>query len=311
MNSKNQKPPVKRLKGLDSLFGEEEPTPSSSLPTERIILPAGQPRRYFDTKAIAELTESIKQHGILQPLLVRTLPDDKYELVAGERRYRAAIAAGLDEVPVVIRSLSDEDALALALIENLQRENLNPVEETEGILQLLALRLGTSKDEVVSLLYRMLNDSVRLTNNVISQPEAELVKEVFTNLGLMSWESFISNRLPLLKLPNDILEALRSGRIAYTKAKAISKIKDEMERLTLLEEAIAQSLSLSQIRERLKQVRSVHQGEKTLKSRIDMTYRRLLQAKFWDDSSKQKKLEKLLAQMESLLAEDSTTPPTA
>ncbi|HEY9707753.1 MAG TPA: ParB/RepB/Spo0J family partition protein [Oculatellaceae cyanobacterium] len=309
MSSKNPKPEVKRLKGLDSLFGEE-PTPAQSLPTQAITLPEGQPRRYFDTKAIAELTESIKQHGILQPLLVRTLPDDKYELVAGERRYRAAIAAGLDEVPVVIRSLSDEDALALALIENLQRENLNPVEETEGILQLLALRLGTSKDEVGSLLYRMLNDSVRLTNNVISQPEAELVKEVFTNLGLMSWESFISNRLPLLKLPNDILEALRSGRIAYTKAKAISKIKDETERLTLLEEAIAQSLSLSQIRERLKQVRSVPEGEKTLKSRMDMTYRRLLQAKFWDDSSKQKKLEKLLAQMEALLAEDSTTPPT-
>ena len=193
MNFKNQKPPVKRLKGLDSLFGEEEPTPSSSLPTERITLPAGQPRRYFDTKAIAELTESIKQHGILQPLLVRTLPDDdKYELVAGERRYRAAIAAGLDEVPVVIRLLSDEEALALALIENLQRENLNPVEETEGILQLLALRLGTVVSEVVSLLYRMLNDSVRMTNNVISHPEAEVIKEVFTNLGLMSWESFIS-----------------------------------------------------------------------------------------------------------------------
>ena len=310
MSSKNPKPEVKRLKGLDSLFGEE-PTPTQSLPTQAITLPEGQPRRYFDAKAIAELTESIKQHGILQPLLVRTLPDDKYELVAGERRYRAAMAAGLDEVPVVIRSLSDEDALALALIENLQRENLNPVEETEGILQLLGLRLGTAKDEVGSLLYRMLNDSVRLTNNVISQPEAELVKEVFTNLGLMSWESFISNRLPLLKLPKDILEALRSGRIAYTKAKAISKIKDETERLILLEESIAQSLSLSQIRERLKQARSVPEGEKTLKSRMDMTYRRLLQAKFWDDSSKQKKLEKLLAQMEALLAEDSTTPPTA
>ena len=303
MSSKNPKPEVKRLKGLDSLFGEE-PTPAQSLPTQAITLPEGQPRRYFDTKAIAELTESIKQHGILQPLLVRTLPDDKYELVAGERRYRAAIAAGLDEVPVVIRSLSDEDALALALIENLQRENLNPVEETEGILQLLGLRLGTTKDEVGSLLYRMLNDSVRLTNNVISQPEAELVKEVFTNLGLMSWESFISNRLPLLKLPKDILEALRSGRIAYTKAKAISKIKDETERLTFLEEAIAQSLSLSQIRERLKQARSVPEGDHTLKSRMDATYRRLLQAKFWDDFSKQKKLEKLLAQMEALLAEE-------
>jgi len=303
MSSKTPKPEVKRLKGLDSLFGEE-PTSTQSLPTQVITLPEGQPRRYFDTKAIAELTESIKQHGILQPLLVRTLPDDKYELVAGERRYRAAIAAGLNEVPVVIRSLTDEDALALALIENLQRENLNPIEETEGILQLLALRLGTSKDEVVSLLYRMLNDSVRLTNNVISQPEAVLVKEVFTNLGLMSWESFISNRLPLLKLPQDILEALRSGKIAYTKAKAISKIKDERERLTLLEEAIAQSLSLNQIRERLKQVRREPEGEKTLKSRMNMTYRRLLQTKFWDDSSKQKKLEKLLAQMEALLAED-------
>jgi ParB family chromosome partitioning protein len=305
MNSKNSKPPVKRLKGLDSLFGEEEPTPSSSLPTERIILPAGQPRRYFDTKAIAELTESIKQHGILQPLLVRTLPDDdRYELVAGERRYRAAIAAGLDEVPVVIRLLSDEEALALALIENLQRENLNPVEETEGILQLLALRLGTVVPEVVSLLYRMLNDSVRMTNNVISQPEAEVVKEVFTNLGLMSWESFISNRLPLLKLPDDILEALRSGRIAYTKAKAIAKIKDDSERRSFLEEAISCDMSLNQIRERLKAAASEPQSPQTLKSRMGKTYRRLLQAKFWDDDSKQKKLEKLLAQMEALLAEE-------
>jgi ParB family chromosome partitioning protein len=305
MNFKNQKPPVKRLKGLDSLFGEEEPTPSSSLPTERIILPAGQPRRYFDTKAIAELTESIKQHGILQPLLVRTLPDDdKYELVAGERRYRAAIAAGLDEVPVVIRLLSDEEALALALIENLQRENLNPVEETEGILQLLALRLGTAVTEVMSLLYRMLNDSVRMTNNVISHPEAEVIKEVFTNLGLMSWESFVSNRLPLLKLPDDILEALRSGRIAYTKAKAIAKIKDDSERRSFLEEAISCDLSLNQIRERLKKASSEPQNPQPLKSRIDKTYRRLLQAKFWDDDSKQKKLEKLLAQMEALLAEE-------
>src|SRR4028118_1363040 len=303
MSSKNPKPEVKRLKGLDSLFGEE-PTPTQSLPTQAITLPEGQPRRYFDTKAIAELTESIKQHGILQPLLVRTLPDDKYELVAGERRYRAAIAAGLDEVPVVIRSLSNEDALALALIENLQRENLNPVEETEGILQLLALRLGTIVPEVVSLLYRMLNDSVRLTNNVISQPEAEVVKEVFTNLGLMSWESFISNRLPLLKLPKDILEALRSGRIAYTKAKAIAKIKEDSERRSFLEEAISCDLSLNQIRERLKRASSEPQNPQPLKSRIDKTYRRLLRAKFWDDDCKQKKLEKLLAQMEALLAEE-------
>jgi ParB family chromosome partitioning protein len=303
MNSKNQKPLVKRLKGLDSLFGEE-PTQPSFLPTEQIKLPKEQPRRYFDTKAIAELTESVKQHGILQPLLVRTLPGNRYELVAGERRYRAAIAAGLDEVPVVLRELSDSEALALALIENLQRENLNPVEETEGILQLLALRLDISVEEVVSLLYRMVNDSVRLTNNVISQPEAQAIKEVFTNLGLMSWESFVSNRMPLLKLPGDVLEALRNGQIAYTKAKAIAKVKDETERLALLEEALASNLSLSQIRERLKKVPSNLEKPQTLKSRMDKTYRRLSQAKFWDDGKKQKKLEKLLAQMEALLAEE-------
>src|SRR4028118_680713 len=115
MSSKNPKPEVKRLKGLDSLFGEE-PTPTQSLPTQAITLPEGQPRRYFDTKAIAELTESIKQHGILQPLLVRTLPDDKYELVAGERRYRAPLAAGLGEGPGGIRAFRDEDARGLALI---------------------------------------------------------------------------------------------------------------------------------------------------------------------------------------------------
>lgn len=304
MSIRHQKPPVKRLKGLDSLFGEEPPSTPQSLSTEQIKLPEKQPRRYFDTKAIAELTESIKQHGILQPLLVRTLPDEeKYELVAGERRYRAAQAAGLNEVPVVIRQLSDSEALALALIENLQRENLNPVEETEGILQLLALRLDTSKDEVTSLLYRMLNDSVRLTNIVISQTEAELIKEVFSNLGLMSWESFVSNRLSLLKLPEDILDALRTGRIAYTKAKAISKIKDETSRQRFLEEAIAQNLSLTQIRARLKEISSSRYEPPTLKSRMDTTYRRLSQAKFWEDPVKQKQLEELLAQMEALLGE--------
>ncbi|MEW6495763.1 MAG: ParB/RepB/Spo0J family partition protein, partial [Cyanobacteriota bacterium] len=234
----------------------------------------------------------------------RTLPEDeKYELVAGERRYRAAQAAGLNEVPVVIRELSDSEALALALIENLQRENLNPVEETEGILQLLALRLDTSKDEVTSLLYRMLNDSVRLTNIVMSQTEAELIKEVFSNLGLMSWESFVSNRLSLLKLPEDILEALRTGRIAYTKAKAISKIKEETERQRFLEEALAQNLSLNQIRARLKEIGSLSYEPPPLKSRMDTTYRRLSQAKFWEDPVKQKQLEELLAQMEALLGE--------
>ena len=105
-----------------------------SVSVNQISLPPTQPRRYFDSEALKQLTESIKQHGILQPLLVRLVDEGKHELVAGERRYRAATEIGLKEVPVVIRELDDNAAFQLALIENLLREDLNPVEETEGIL---------------------------------------------------------------------------------------------------------------------------------------------------------------------------------
>lgn len=120
----------------------------------------------------------------------------------------------------------------------------------------------------------------------------------------MNWESFVSNRLPLLKLPPDILEALRSGQIAYTKAKAISKIKDETSRQALLEEVISMDLSLSQIRERLKNSRPEKETRETLKTRMESAYRRLSQAKLWDNASKQKRLEKLLSEMEALISEE-------
>ncbi len=126
-----------------------------SMPLEQITLPATQPRRYFDPEALKQLAESIRQHGILQPLLVRPVADGKHELVAGERRYRAATELALKEVPVVIKELDDNAAFQLALVENLLREDLNPVEETEGILQLLALKLGRSIQEIPPLLYRL------------------------------------------------------------------------------------------------------------------------------------------------------------
>jgi ParB-like partition proteins len=114
------------------------------------------------------LVLSIKEHGILEPLLVRPRSGGEYELVAGERRYRAAQKLGLAEVPVVIRKLTDEEALALSLIENLHREDLNPVEETEGILQLLSLKLNVAVEETISLLYRMQNEAKgKVTQNVL------------------------------------------------------------------------------------------------------------------------------------------------
>jgi len=306
MNTRRDKPYGRRLKGVDAFIGVEAANDLSglSVDTEKIQLPQQQPRRYFDPQKMEQLVQSVKEHGILEPLLVRPLANGNYELVAGERRYRAAREAGLLAVPVVVRELSDEEALALALIENLHREDLNPVEETEAILQLLALKLRIDVPEVSSLLYRMQNAVAgKITDNVIGNPEGEVVKEVFAGLGLMEWESFTANRLPLLRLPEEILEALRSGRIEYTKAKAIARVKDEAERKSLLSEAIASQLSLTQIKERLKAKQpSTERGE--LQTRWDATTRQMKKSPLWDDPKKRQKIESLLAQLEALLVQE-------
>ena len=123
-------------KGLESLMGEANaevgaPAADSTLPITQIKPNKGQPRKNFNPDELAELADSIKQNGILQPIIVRK-KGTTYEIVAGERRYQAAKLAGLDEVPVIIRDISDEDVFKLALIENLQRSDLNPIEEAQG-----------------------------------------------------------------------------------------------------------------------------------------------------------------------------------
>lgn len=287
----------------------DSPPPTTTVALSAISLPSQQPRRYFDPLKMEQLIQSVKEHGILENLLIRPISSEprQYELVAGERRYRAAQAVGLLEVPVTIRILTDSEAFTIALVENLQREDLNPVEETEGILQLISLRLESTPDEVTALLYRMLNDISRLTNNVISQSEAEVIKSIFTDLGLMEWESFVSNRLPLLKLPGNILDALRSGKIEYTKASAIARVKNEQLRQSLLTEAITSRLSLHQIKERIRSFDENKPSQDTsnpLKQRITSILGRVQKIKVLSNPKKQKQLEKLLFQMENLLEED-------
>lgn len=270
-----------------------------------IRLPQQQPRRYFDPEKLEQLTISVKKLGILEPLLVRLLHPGEYELVAGERRYRAAQKAGLTEIPVVVRELTDEEALQLSLIENLQREDLNPVEETEAILQLLATQLSSSAQEARALLYRMQNEvKGKVTQNVLGSQEGELVKTMFDSLGLMSWESFVSSRLPLLNLPDEVIEALWQGKIEYTKAQAIARLKDAQARQALLFEAIQENLSLKEILERIRLQRKPQEKPQSLKIIFKETSNRLQKAKFWDNPEKQKALETLLKQMEALLAEE-------
>jgi len=301
-----------QIKGIDALFGEPSVAEAATemMPLSQICLAQQQPRRYFDPQAMQELVESVKQHGILQPILVRKKGDDKYEVVAGERRYRAAMSATLEEVPVVIRELTDEEALQLALLENLQREDLNPVEETEGILQLLALKLNITSEPVIDLLNQAAHPKRNPVDNVIHNSEWQLVLEVFTTVGKFTPESFRTNRLPLLNLPDEVLDALRQGRIAYTKARAIARVPDEVQRQALLKAAISEELSLTQIKERIAQITpssansSSNSQSSSLKGRMDTAYRLAKKSKIWDNPKKQKQIEKLLAELEKLFSQE-------
>jgi len=317
--SKSTKPSPRRLRNVALFDDADEAIPSTpTVPLARIIISATQPRRYFAPEAMQVLVESVKKDGVLQPILVRSV-GDKYELVAGERRYRAAQAAGLTDIPAVVREMSEEEAVRFALMENLQRLDLNPVEETEGILELLAISLEYPTAEVTLLLQRLQKEIKRknLSHNVMGQPEVDsaspelaIIQSVFESLGRMSWESFTSNRLPLLNLPADILEALRVGRLEYTKAKEIAKLESQSSRIELLSEAIADSLSLSQIRERVKASQPPTEPP-PLAKRMETIYKLTKKPYVWDDPSKYSRLESLLAQIEELISSgglDETQP---
>lgn len=252
-----------------------------------------------------ELAESIRQYRILKPLIVRQSHlDNQYELVAGERRYQAAKEAGLVEVPVTIYNLSDEEAISISLTENLQREDLNPVEETEGILTLLSIKLNKSFKEVISLLYQMNNKRKKTDNhNVIVSQEEVLVRETFQKLGQMKWDSFVSNRLPILNLPRDILDVLRTGKISYTKALAISSIKETQLRQILIEEAVSQNLSLSQIRKKIKERNYRDSSVSPWEQKAKTTLKRLVKSCIWENPTKKQQAENLLWQLKELMSE--------
>lgn len=225
--------------------GREERLPLDSL------VPQAQPRRRFES--LEALAESVREQGVLQPLLVRPLGRGKYALVAGERRYRAARIAGLAEVPVRVLDIDERQARRIALVENLQREDLNPYEETLGVLALLEEDLGMSREGVVGLLRQMKNAKEGRIRDNVAPKDTQKVEEAFKALGRMTWESFIRHRLPLLNLPEDLRAALEEGTLPYTAALELKKVGDEKTRQRLLREVQA-GLSLRDLKARVRQI---------------------------------------------------------
>jgi ParB family chromosome partitioning protein len=293
---------IPKMRGVEDLLTMDVESPTTTVNIDKIRLPVKQPRRYFDPEKLNQLVQSVKEHGILQPLLVRAV-NDEFELVAGERRLRAAKEAGLTEVPIISKELSDIQTLQIALVENLQREDLNPVEETEGILELLRIQLDVNSGEVISILNQVANAKKRnldLTENVSRQ--LEIIESVLQNVGRFTAESFRTSRLPLLNLPDDVLETLRQGQLEYTKARAIAKLKDDGERRELLDKVLNENLSLSDIKQLVKELTP---GKITVKETLNAKYseigKRLKNAQVWEDAKKTRKLEKLLGDLEKLL----------
>ncbi len=305
----NKIPTQRTFKNI-ALFtdSEQDNLQQLTLPLSKICLPKTQPRRYFDSEAMNSLIASIQKDGILQPILVRPV-ENSYEVVAGERRYRAALSLKLSDIPVVIKELSDQESYLIALTENLQREDLNPIEETEGILSLLSLKLKQSEQDVIHFLQYLdhlqrgnLKEDSNSAHNVMGR---KIIEELFEGLGL-TWQSFLKNRLPLLNLPDDVMEAVRKGQIAYTKAKEIAKLKEENVRVSLLDEAIQQSLSLNQIKERIKKLTAKTEHENiTPQMRTKEIWKQINKQKPWDwtDKRKKKKWENLMKQIEELFTE--------
>lgn len=183
------------------------------VPTAKVRPNSLQPRRHYDAHKLAELKESIREKGILQPVLVRE-NNGEYEVVAGERRFRAAQSLGLEEIPVIVKELSNAEALVIALIENIQREELNPIEEAAAFKRLIE-EFHLKQDEVAQ--------------------------------SVGKDRSTISNTMRLLKLPDEIQQGVISGAVTMGHARSLLAIENPVKQKALFEEIIAKGLSVREV----------------------------------------------------------------
>jgi len=214
--------------GLGALFGDAavdvEPIDFEYLPLQRIEPRQEQPRTVFEQEAIDELAESIKEHGVLSPLIVRATENGYYEIIAGERRWRAARAAGLDELPARIVDADDKKALELAMVENLQREDLNPIEEARG--------------------YKSLIDDFGLTQEDVAQRVSKSRPSV-------------ANALRLLSLPTEVLKLVLKGELPAGSARALLALKAEEAMLSAAESVVNNGLSVREVESLVKALNKV------------------------------------------------------
>ena len=204
--------------GLGALFGdsamEPEKEKSDLLPISKIEPRQDQPRRFFDEAQLAELAESIKEHGVIQPITVREIDGGYYQIIAGERRWRAARLAGLFEIPAKVIEADDRTAMVLAMVENLQREDLNPIEEAKG--------------------YKVLTEEYGMTQAAVAESVGKS-------------RPVITNAMRLLTLPEDVLKLTEEGKLSLSQAREILEIEDDELKSQIAVQAAENSLTVREI----------------------------------------------------------------
>lgn len=204
--------------GLGALFGdsamEPEKEKSDLLPISKIEPRQDQPRRFFDEAQLAELAESIKEHGVIQPITVREIDGGYYQIIAGERRWRAARLAGLFEIPAKVIEADDRTAMVLAMVENLQREDLNPIEEAKG--------------------YKVLTEEYGMTQAAVAESVGKS-------------RPVITNAMRLLTLPEGVLKLTEEGKLSLSQARAILEIEDDELKSQIAVQAAENSLTVREI----------------------------------------------------------------
>lgn len=233
-------------KGLDALFEENSfdiaDKPVTEADVNEIEPDRNQPRRDFDAEALNELAESIKQHGVISPLVVTRQDNGRYRIIAGERRWRASKLAGLSKVPVIVREYSDEQLSEISLVENLQRENLNPLEEAYG--------------------YRRLMDSFGLTQEQVS-------------VKVSKSRSAVANALRLLQLPEQVIDFVKTGELSAGHARTLLALENSDDILLAANKVITDELSVRKTEELVKKLKEGAKPPKTVDPEIELALKKL------------------------------------
>jgi|SRR5690625_2121486 len=256
----SQRPPTGPT-GADLIGATLEPTPAQTesapiLPVDKLVHYERNPRRgaLDDTESIAELATSIRERGLLQALLVRPIPGDKYEVIAGNRRLAALRQAGIETAAVDIRTLSDSEALEIALMENLQREDLSVIDQFDATIELVKMHFNLETNEAAAnLISDARNAELAKGANAELTHVRERLEKLFVSIGLSSINSFWVNRSFMFSMPHEVAEALRSRTININQAKALAKLDDLELRNQLLQDAVLGQITAMELDQRIRE----------------------------------------------------------